>query len=120
VPKSKPSTIRLQVFKGREAKLNKAVFTILAHRDPCAMNALLGEIRKQRGLHDTRDSVLRRRVEALEKQDYLMKVGAVKTRRGYDTPLFSLTPRAELAIAISKTDLDRFIKEAEYHQLISM
>jgi hypothetical protein len=34
VPKSKPSTLKLQVFKGREAKLNKAIFTILAHKGP--------------------------------------------------------------------------------------
>ena len=59
-------------------------------------------------------------MEALEKQDYLMKVGTAKTRWGYDTPLYDLTPRAELAMALSKTDLDRFIKEADYHRLISM
>jgi hypothetical protein len=59
-------------------------------------------------------------VEALEEQDYLMKVGTAKTRMGYDTPLYHLTPRAELAILLSKTDLDRFVKEADYHRLISM
>jgi len=63
---------------------------------------------------------LRRRVEALEKQDYLMKVGTKKTRWGYDTPLYHLTPRAELAMTLSKTDLDRFVKEADYHRLITM
>ena len=59
-------------------------------------------------------------MEALQKQDYLMKVGTAKTRWGYYTPLYHLTPRAELAIALNKTDLDRFIKESDYHQLISM
>jgi len=49
-----------------------------------------------------------------------MKVGTTKTRMGYYTPLYHLTPRAELAIALSKTDLDRFVKEADYHRLISM
>lgn len=111
---------RLSVFKGREAKLNKAIFHILALKGPRTIYALLGEIRKQRGWLHTRDGVLRRRVEALEKQDYLMKVGTAKTRWGYDTPLYHLTPRAELAIALSKTDLDRFVKEADYHRVISM
>ena len=111
---------KLSVFKGREARLNKAIFHILALKGPHTIYALLGEIGKQRGLLHTRDGVLRRRVEALEKQDYLMKVGTAKTRWGYDTPLYSLTPRAELAMILSKTDLDRFVKEADYHRLISM
>jgi len=111
---------RLSVFKGREAKLNKAIFHFLALKGPHTVTTLLGEVRRQRGLTNTRDAVLRRRVQALEKQDYLMKVGTAKTRWGYDTPLYHLTPRAELAIAISKTDLDRLIKEADYHELISM
>ena len=116
----KDSIGRLSVFKGREAKLNRAIFHILALKGPHTVYALLGEVRRQRGLTKTRDGVLRRRVEALEKQDYLMKVGTAKTRWGYDTPLYDLTPRAELAMALSKTDLDRFIKEADYHRLISM
>ena len=118
--KGKDKSGRLSVFKGREAKLNKAIFHILALKGPHIVYALLGEIRRQRGLLNTRDGVLRRRVEALEKLDYLMKVGTTKTRMGYDTPLYHLTPRAELAMALSKTDLDRFVKEADYHRLISM
>jgi len=120
VAKGKDKSGRLSVFKGREARLNKAIFHILALQGPHTVTTLLGEIRRQRGLTNTRDGVLRRRVEALEKLDYLMKVGTAKTIWGYDTPLYHLTPRAELAIAISKTDLDRFIKEADYHQLIRM
>ena len=119
MPKQKPSTIKLQVFKGREAKLNKTIFHILVYKGPHTVTALLKEIRKQRGQQDTRDSVLRRRLEALEKQDYLMKVGTVKTRWGYDTPILGLTPRAELALFLAKTDLERFVKEANYSQLIS-
>jgi hypothetical protein len=120
VARRKDKTGRISVFKGREAKLNRSIFYILALKGPHTVYALLGEVRKQRGLTKTRDGVLRRRVEALEKQDYLMKVGTAKTRWGYDTPLYDLTPRAELAMALNKIDLDRFIKEADYHRLISM
>jgi len=120
VARRKGESGRLSVFKGREARLNKAVFHILALKGPHTVSTLLGEVRRQRGLLNTKDGVLRRRVEALEKQDYLMKVGTAKTRWGYYTPLYHLTPRAELAIAISKTDLDKFVKEADDHQLISM
>jgi hypothetical protein len=49
-----------------------------------------------------------------------MIVGVSKTRWGYETPLYELTPRAELAVTLSKTDLDKFIEEASYTQLINM
>jgi len=120
VPKPKPSTIKLQVFKGREAKLNKAVFRILALKGPHAVYALLGEIKKQRGFTDTRYGVVRRRVEALEKQDYLMRVGFEKTHVGSYAPVYQMTPRAELALTLSRTDLDRLVKESDYARIIQM
>jgi hypothetical protein len=120
VAKRKTSSVKLQIFKGREAKLNKVIFHILAVKGPHAIFALLEEVRRQRGLSETREGVLRRRVNTLEKQDYLMRVGTTKTRRGYDTPIYHLTPRAELAMAFSKTDLDTFVRKADYHRLISV
>ena len=120
MPRAGADAARLSVFKGREARLNKAIFHILALKDPRTVSALLGDVRRQRGLANTRDGVLRRRVNALERLDYLMKVGTSKTRKGHYTPLYQLTPRAELAMTLSKTDMDRFVKEADYHRLISM
>jgi hypothetical protein len=120
VPKQKPSTLKLQVFKGREAKLNKAIFHTLALQGPQPVYALLIEIGKQRGFTDTRYGVVRRRVEALEKQDYLMRVGFEKTHVGSYAPVYQMTPRAELARVLSRTDLDKLIKEANYAQVIEM
>jgi len=120
VAKGKDKSGRLSVFKGREARLNKAIFHTLALKGPQPVYALLKEIGKQRGFADTRYGVVRRRVEALEKQDYLMRVGVVKTHVGSYTPVYQLTPRAELALALSKTNLDSFIKKADYAQIIKM
>ncbi len=111
---------RLSVFKGREAKLNKAIFHILVFKAPLTVNALMKEIRKQKNLKNTKDFVLRRRVHVLQKQDYLMIVGVSKTRWGYDTPIYYLTPRAELAVTLSKTNIEKFVEEASYTQLINM
>jgi len=106
--KDKSGSATLSVFKGREARLNRAIFHILAHRGPQHVYALLSEIGKQRGFTDTRYGVVRRRVEVLEKQDYLMRVGTANTRVGSYAPVYQLTPRAELALALSKTNLDSF------------
>ena len=63
--------------------------------------------------------VLIRRVEALHKLDYLMNVGKTETMPGSETALYQLTPRAELAIALDQINLDTFIKEADYHRILS-
>jgi len=64
--------------------------------------------------------VLIRKVKALQKQDYLMKVGETKTMAGSETGLYQLTPRAELAMALNQIDLDKFIREADYHRILSV
>lgn len=64
-------------------------------------------------------SVLIRRVKALQESDYLMKVGERKTRLGSETALYQLTPRAELAMVLDQINLDKFIRKAEYHRIIT-
>ena len=120
MPKQKPSTIKLQVFKGREAKLNKTIFKVLSRKGSLSVYALLREIKKQRGFTDTKYGVVRRRVETLEKQDYVMKVGVEKTHVGSYAHVYQMTPRAELALALSKTHLDKFIKEVDHAKAIEM
>ena len=60
-----------------------------------------------------------RRVKNLQELDYLMKVGETETMAGSETALYQLTPRAELAIALDQTDLNKFIREADYHRILS-
>jgi len=119
VAKGKDKSGRLSVFKGREARLNRAVFQVLALKSPLTTYDIFREVRKRRDLAHARYSVFTRRVKALQESDYIMKVGARKTRLGYETGLYQLTPRAELAVALDQTNLDKFIRKADYHRIIS-
>jgi hypothetical protein len=110
---------KLQVFKGREAKLNRAIFHILALKSPQTTWDIFRQFKKQKEMADLRYWVLIRRVRALQKLDYLMKVGERKTSPGSETALYQLTPRAELAMALDQTNLDKFIREADYHRIIT-
>jgi len=110
---------RLSVFKGKEAKLNRAIFHILALKSPQATWDIFRQFKKRKNMAHLKYSVLIRRVEALQKLDYLMKVGERKTKPGSETALYQLTPRAELAIALDQMNLDKFIRKAEYHRIIS-
>lgn len=42
-----------------------------------------------------------------------------ETMSGTETALYQLTPRAELAIALDQTDLDKFVREAGYDRILS-
>jgi hypothetical protein len=48
-----------------------------------------------------------------------MKVGETKTMPGTETGLYQLTPRAELAMALDQLDLNKFLKEADYHRILT-
>ena len=110
---------KLSVFKGRETKLNRAIFHILTLKSPQAAWDIFKQFKKQKDMADLRYSVLIRRVKALQESDYLMKVGERKTMPGSETALYQLTPRAELAVALDQINLDKFITEADYHRIIT-
>ena len=110
---------RISIFKGKEAKLNRAIFHILALKSPQTTWDVFRQFKKRKDMAHIRYSVLIRRVKALQQIDYLMKVGERKTRPGSETALYQLTPRAELAVALDQMNLDKFIRKAEYHRIIS-
>jgi len=120
VAKRKDKTGRISVFKGREAKLNRAIFQILALKNPLTIYDLTILIKRQRLLHRKLYSVVNRRVRALEQLGYLEKVGTRKTVAGFTATLYQLTPRAYLALILCKTDLDRFIEQAEDGNIVTV
>ena len=117
--KGKRTYGRLSVFKGREAKLNYEIFQVLALKGPQTTWEVFRQFKKQKDMAHLTYSVLIRRVKALQESDYLMKVGERKTRPGSETALYQLTPRAELAMVLDQINLDKFIREAQYHRILS-
>ena len=59
-----------------------------------------------------------RRMNALHEQDYVLIVGEQDTMPGTETALYQLSPRAELAIALSKINLDTFVRKAGYDRIL--
>jgi hypothetical protein len=119
VARRKPVTVKLSVFQGKEAKLNRMVFQILAKKSPQTAWKMFKELKKQKDLTKLDYGVLINRINILHESDYLLKVGETKTMPGTETGLYQLTPRAELAMVLDQTDLDKFIKQAEYHNILT-
>jgi len=119
VPRSKSEKVRLSVFKDREAKLNHAIIYSLEQKSPQTAWEIFTQFIKQKGMANLKYWTIIRRIESLHEQDYIMKVGETETMQGTETSLYQLTPRAELAIALTQTDLDNFVKKAGYDRILS-
>ena len=115
----KHETIKLSVFKGKEAKLNHAIFQVLTQKSPQTAWDIFCNFTQHKELSHLKYWVLIRRLKKLHETDYIIKVGETKTMPGTETGLYQLTPRGELAIALDQIDLDKFINKADYHRILT-
>jgi len=122
VAKGKKRGAKLSVFKGREAKLNMAVFHVLALKGPLTAYDLHKEVKAQKSLKHTKYTNVLRRIKALEESGYIEKAGTrkIKTHPHYQTNLYQLTPRAYLAVLVNKTNLDEIIQKASRENILSL
>jgi len=103
---------RISIFTGREARLNKAIFWILAKQRQLTIYDIWQRSRDQRDFAYIRYHIVNRRVRALERQGYIEKSGERRTKTGFAAVLYQLTPRAYLATLLDTINLDDFIEKA--------
>ena len=115
----KRKTGRISVFKGREAKLNRAIFQVLALKDPLIIYDIHKEVKAKRGLKHTKHTNVLRRVRALEEAGYLEKAGTRKTLPGSERVLYKLSSKTYLAFLLNKINLDSFIQTADEATIIA-
>jgi len=104
---------RLQVFKGREAKLNRAIFHILALKGPQTIYDIHKEVKAQKGLKQSRYASLNKRVRALEELDYINKVGIKKTKAGFEASIYELSVKAYLSMILNIINLDNLLMRVD-------
>jgi DNA-binding Lrp family transcriptional regulator len=106
VERSKRTRGRIAVFKGREAKLNHAIFQILALNGPQTIYAIHKEIKTQRTLSHVRYTSVNKRVRVLEESGYIKKI-AVKIDQSRLQSLHIRTNRQSLPSIIIKLNRSR-------------
>ena len=106
-------TGRLSVFKGREAKLNHAIFQILALKSPLTIYDIHKEVKARRGLRRTRYATVNKRVRSLEGSNFIKKVGVKKTKAGFKASTYELTDRASLAILLNSINLNELVMQVD-------
>jgi DNA-binding MarR family transcriptional regulator len=100
---------KLSVFKGREAKLNRAIFQTLAIKSPQTIYDVHKQAKALRGLRYTRYASVNKRVKSLEESGYIRKTGVKKTKAGFEVILYELAARAYLVLLLSSTNLEELI-----------
>lgn len=110
---------RIFIFKGREARLNKGIFWILAQQGPLTIYDIWRKLRDQRDFAYIHYHIVNRRVRAIEKQGYIEKSGERRTKTGFMAAVYQLTTRAYLAIVLDKINLDAFIEKAQEVTILS-
>jgi len=113
VAKRKDKTGRISVFKGREAKLNRAIFQILALKGPLTIYDIHKEVKVRRGLRRTRYATVNKRVRSLEESGYIKKIGVKKTKAGFKASIYELTARAYLVILLNSINLNELVMRAD-------
>ena len=97
----------LSVFKGREAKLNLAIFFILALSDPLNINELQKQVSKQRKLGGTYYASLTKRLRCLVADEYLKE-----NKVGNTASTYQLTNKAYLAIFLRSNNIQDVLDKA--------
>ena len=103
----------ISVFKGREAKLNRAIFQALALKGPQTIYDMHRKIRTQRGLKYTKYASVNKRVRSLKESGYIEKAGIRKTKAGFEAMIYEATFRAYLAILLNSLNLENLITQAD-------
>ena len=113
MPRAGADAARLSVFKGREARLNKAIFQILALKGPQTIYDIHKEVEIRKGLRQTRYANVNKRVRALEESGYIKKIGIKRTKAGFQASIYELTTKAYLATLFSSINLDELLMRVD-------
>ena len=103
----------LSVFKGREAKLNRAIFHIIGLQGPQTSYDTQKEMKKGGPLKSTHYASVNKRMRALKDEGYL-KITAIRvSKAGSRKVFYDLTVKAYLAIKLDLISKENIIRKAE-------
>lgn len=117
--RKKLKTTELKLFKGREAKLNHAIFETLAARGPQTKRNMQKEISKQKGLSGTYYASVSKRISALEESGYVRQVKP--TQEGSSkAAVYELRAKAYLATVLNSTSFEDLLSQISDARAISV
>ena len=101
------------MFKGREAKLNRAIFQSLALKGAQTIYDIHKHVRTFRGLKHTYYGNVNKRVRSLDQLGYLKGVNVKSTKAGFEAVEYELTARAFLALMLDSINLEDLLSRID-------
>ena len=109
----KPKNTRLSIFKGREAKLNRAIFQALALKGAQTIYDIHKHVRTFRGMKYTYYGNVNKRVRTLEQLGFVKEVGVKSTKAGFEAIEYELAIRAYLALMLDSINLEDLLNRMD-------
>ena len=102
----------LSVFKGREARLNRAILEATVGKNPNTIWDITKQVTKSTGLK-TRYHNVNTRVKALERMNLVRKTGERNTKAGGKAALYGATAKAQFALLLDSLCLENLLDELD-------
>jgi hypothetical protein len=109
----KPKNTKLSVFKGREARLNRAIFQSLALKGAQTIYDIHKHVKTFRGMKYTYYGNVNKRVRALLQLGYVKEVNIKSTKAGFEATEYELTPRTYLALFLDSISIEDLLNRMD-------
>ena len=107
--RKKSQGTELAVFKGREAKLNRAIFQTLALKGTQSTNSLYKNVRKLRGFSRKHYGNVNKRVRALEELGYVKAADVQNVEGRTKAVVYELKAKAYLALILDSISFENLL-----------
>ena len=104
---------RLSVFKGREARLNRAIFQTLALKGAQTIYDIHKHVRTFRRLRYTYYGNVNKRVRTLCHLGFLKQVNVKSTKAGFQAAEYELRARTYLALMLDSINLEDLLNRMD-------
>ena len=115
--RKKCKSTRLQVFSGKEARLNRVMLKILEWKSPLIAYDVWRQLKATKGFRGIDSKTVYRRMHALEQEGWIGQKGKRPAKVQGDSALYELTLKGKAALRIDEKNIEAFLKTATNEQL---
>ncbi len=109
-----------RLFKGREARLNRAIFQILVMEGPLTIYEIYKNVRKIKGLRLAYYGNVNKRVRNLEHCGYLKTASTQNTKASFKTLAYELSNKACLAMILETISMSELVESVQEDYAIGL
>lgn len=100
--------------------MNRVIFLILSIKGSMASYDVYREIRSMKGFRHIDSRTVFRRIQALQKEEWILEKGTRPAKPGWDSVLYGLSLRGQVTLSFDKISIDHFLATATEEQLLRL